>query len=296
LAVPLFLLAAWQLDQVGDSRDNVPLLMQISLLVGCGFGLWLGVAPLHGWLNSIAAEAKPGIAAFVLITFPTVAITMLLQLLNQVPWLNNTPQITDVVLQAGLFTALVGGLFAAVQRAFGSLMGYAALFDMGVGLIAVGVGMGSEQGRTVVLFSLLVRMISLALIAASMSAIEAGTDGDAFQQLRGLAKKFPIPAMGLMVGGLTLAGTPFTAGFVARWMLLQSLSSLPIWWPLAILLAGLGLAIGYIRGGRSLVEPVTHQTKTGQSRGLNLLIMSLISLCLGLGLFPQAVLQWIANL
>lgn len=294
LAVPLFLLAAWQIDQYRLNLDNAPFLSQAALLVGGGFSLWLGVAPLHGWLSSIAAEAKSGIAAFVFITFPAVATLILLHLLESSPWLADIPRATEIMILAGLFTAVVGGGFASVQRAFGPLMGYAALFDLGASLIAL--GLRTELGQMIVIFSILVRASALVLIAASSAALEFRAEGDVFQQVRGLAKSLPLPTIGLIAGGLTLAGAPFTAGFVARWLLLQSLASIDPRWPLLILLGSLGVAIGYIRGLSSLIDPAPPRIAYPQQWGLNLIISGLVLFCLGLGFFPQLVLETVREL
>ena len=285
LAVPLFLLAAWQFDRGSISLGNT-----VALLAGAGFSLWLGIAPLHGWVSSIASEAKSGIAAFIIIAFPSLAIVTLLQLLSQAPWLLDIPSLTDVMVTAGLFTAIVGGLFASTQRAFGPLMGYAALFDTGLSVTAL--GLGAAQGYSVVMVALLVRILALVLIAAATSAIENKTGGNQFQQMSGIAAQLPIPTIGLMVGGLTLAGAPFTVGFVARWLLLQSAVNVDAQWPLLILLGGIGVAVGYIRGLQAMVKPLSEEeTAAVQIWPLNVLIGGLVVISLGLSLFPNFFLD-----
>jgi formate hydrogenlyase subunit 3/multisubunit Na+/H+ antiporter MnhD subunit len=294
LAVPFLLLAAWQLEQYQTNQENTPFLSQVALLVGGGFGIWLGVAPLHGWLSGIAAEAKAGIAAFIFITFPCVAIIILLKLLQSASWLLEVPHAVNIIIFAGLFTAMVGGLFASVQRAFGSLMGYSALFDLGIMLIAV--GLGTEQAGTMILFALLVRAIALVLIATSSAAFESQSGGDRFLHMKGLARRRPVPAIGLVVGGLTLAGAPFTAGFISRWFLLQGVASMGGQWPLLILLSSLGVAIGYIRGLGALIETPVVMVTVPQKWAMTVMILSLIALCVGLGLFPQSVLTMMMEL
>lgn len=285
LAVPLFLLAAWQFDRGSVSLGNT-----VALLAGAGFSLWLGIAPLHGWVSSIASEAKPGIAAFIMIVFPSLAIVTLIQLLSRAPWLLEIPSLTDVMVAAGLFTAIVGGLFASTQRAFGPLMGYAALFDTGLSVTAL--GLGAAHGYSVLMISLLVRILALVLIAAATSAIESKTGGNQFQQMRGIAAQLPIPTIGLMVGGLTLAGAPFTIGFVARWLLLQSAVNINAQWPLLILLGGIGVAVGYIRGLQAMVKPISEmETLAVQIWPLNAIIGSLVLISLGLSLFPNFFLD-----
>jgi formate hydrogenlyase subunit 3/multisubunit Na+/H+ antiporter MnhD subunit len=294
LAVPLLLLAAWQIDAYRPDANDTQLVTQIALLVGGGFCLWLGVAPLHGWLSGIAAEAKPGIAAFIFILFPATVMIILLHLLESAPWLLEVPRGLEIVGLAGLFTALVGGLFASAQRAFGPLMGYTALFDLGVDLVAL--GLGTERGRTVILFALFVRAVALVLIAASTAWLDYRGGGDAFERVRGLARSLPVPTIGLMVGGLTLAGAPFTAGFVSHWLLFEQLGQVDSRWPFLLLLGSLGVVIGYIRGLRVLVDTPPLLPTQPQRWILNIMVSALALLCLGLGFFPQTVLNIIRQL
>jgi formate hydrogenlyase subunit 3/multisubunit Na+/H+ antiporter MnhD subunit len=294
LAAPLFLLAAWQGDLYRANLENPTFLAQMGLLVAGGFGLWLGAAPLHGWLSAVAMEAKPGIAAFIFITFPTAATLILLHHLAYFPRLVDMPHAQEIIILTGLFSVAVGGLFASIQRAFGPLMGYTTLFDLGNSLVAL--GLGTQDGLTIILLAILVRVLALLLISSSIAFIQHLAGGDSFEQARGLAHRWPVPTIGLMIGGATLAGAPFTAGFVSRWLLLQPLAEMHAVWPLLVFLGGLGVTTGYIRGLRALLDKKHLPHVLAEKWGLNLLIVTLAALCVGLGLFPQAILQTVKEL
>ena len=294
LALPLFLLAVWQNDLYRNSFQDPLFLTRIALLLAGGFGLWIGVAPFHAWVSAIALEAKPGIAAFVFIAFPTTAMAILLKLLAVWPWLIELPYAKTALITAGLFSAIVGGLFAAAQKAYGPLMGYAALFNIGVLLAAL--GLGSQAGITIVFFVILSRSVALILIASANAFIHLQAGGDAFEQAVGVARRWPVAAAGLLAGGLTLVGTPFTAGFVSQWMLLQSLAEVDARWPVIILLGSLGVATGIIRAVRPMLQKGPPMPPAQQNWGFNALILFLITLCLGGGLFPQIALNEINRL
>ncbi len=184
LAVPLFLLVAWQHDVYRDNLNNPAFAIRMGLLVAGGFALWLGVAPLHGWISAVAQEAKPGIAAFVFVVFPIVATIILLRLLAVSPWLVEMPHAQEVIFVGGIFSVVLGGVFASAQTAFGPLMGYATLFDLGNGLLALGVD--TRLGVSVVLFSLLVRAAALVLVGSASAFIQQQAHSDSFAQARGL--------------------------------------------------------------------------------------------------------------
>ena len=299
LATPLFLLAAWQIDfyQLRGGAVAATGLEQTAILVAIGFALWLAIAPFHAWLTTTAAEAAPSTAAFVLIVFPVVAFSTLLNLLVDFPWLVASEQLVNAIILAGVFTALVGGALAGAQRGFSELMGYGALYDLGCTLAML--GLGSSASVVIILMGLIIRALALTLVAASASAIRLRVASDGYAQVLGMARHMPVATFGLIAGGLTLAGVPFTASFGLRWELIQALADVDARWSTLIALAGLGVALGYLRGFRAMLWP--RQTariqndrawwlgsilKLQEPPSLLIIIAGLSLATIGLGVFP----------
>ncbi len=294
LALPLFLPAARYSELYRDRLRDPLFLAQLGLLVGGGFGLWLGVFPVHGWSTAIATEASPGVTAFILVAFPATAVLILLQYLAQAPWLLDTPNARQIIVMFGLLSVVAGGFFASVQTRFDALMGYTALFDIGGILLAL--GLGSQAGITLILLGLVNRTIGLVLIGVNTASIQTLTGGTTFKQASGLARQHPLTALGLMVGAATLAGAPFTAGFVSRWLLLRPLAALDPRWAVILLLGSLGITIGYLRGLRALVEPLPNKPAPRRHLRPQVVTPALVTLCLGIGLFPRPVLALIQSI
>lgn len=303
LATPLFLLAAWQIDlyQLGGGLESTANLEQLILFMGFGFALLLAVAPFYSWLTTTAAEAWPPTAAFVLIVFPVVAFSTLIHLLIDFPWLVDLPQVVPTMIIAGVLTAFVGGLLASVQRGFSELLGYAALYDLGCTLALLGAG--GQLEMITVLAGLVVRSIALVLITASVLAIRMRTTRDGFAQLQGVSLQLPTATAGLILGGLTLAGAPFTIGFVLRWQLFQLIAAADSRWLGLLALAGLGVAIGYLRGLRAmLAQPQPGKAQKGRAGGwvalilpkpysLSVIIVLFGLACILLGIYPSLLLE-----
>lgn len=302
LATPLFLLAAWRIDlyQLSGGQITAREVQQIIFFVSFGFALWLAVFPFHGWLTTTAAESSPATAGFVLIIFPMIAFATLIHLIAELPWLVDSAQLVTAIIIAGVFTAFVGGVLAGAQRGFAELMGYAALYDLGCTLAVL--GLGGRAAVVTILAGLTIRALALTLIAASASTIRLRLAGDGFAQLRGIARHMPLAMTGLLVGGLTLAGAPLTAGFAARWQLLRSIAEVNSTWPVLLVLAGLGVTIGYLRGFRAALlpdKPARSQTERSRRAALKLqeppLLLIMISLlgiaCIWLGLFPSLLIE-----
>lgn len=300
LATPLFLLAAWRIDlyQLSGGQVSATSLAQTVFFVGFGFALWLGVVPFHSWLTTTAAESAPATAAFVLIAFPIVALAALIHILADLPWLVGSVQLVRAIILAGLFTTVVAGGLASVQRGFSQLTGYAALYDLGCTLMILGIG--GQAAVVTTLVTLSIRALALILIAIGISAIRMRVAGDGFTQVAGVSRQVPAAVTGLIIGGLTLAGAPLLAGFPPRWQLIHSSADVASVLPVLVVLAGLGVAVGYLRGlkatlalnnstknGRRLKAPLTF----AEPRLLLVLISLLVVIIILLGLFPSVLIE-----
>lgn len=297
LAMPFLLLAARQIDiyQLNGGLISSTQLEQTALFVGVGFAMWLAIVPFHGWLTSTATEASPPMAAFVLITFPVVAFSAFIHLLIDSPWLVDSLYLMNALVLAGVFTAFIGGAMASVQRGFSELLGYAATFNLGCMVVIL--GLGGRSAVITILVALAVRSLALALIGVSVFAIQIHVINDGFTQVRGVAQRLPVAITGLMVGGLTLAGMPLTAGFAPYWQLLRSIAQVDGRWLVLLVLGGLGVAIGYLRGLRAtlLDEPNgasgNASLKFQEPFPLLVIIAVLTSACILVGLFPSLLIE-----
>jgi len=293
LAMPLFLLAAWRIDQYQLSGGQLlPVhITQIVFFVWGGFAVVMAIVPFHGGLIAVASESAPATAAFVLVLFPLVALSTLLHLLAELPLLIPSPEFAGVVIAAGLITAVVGGGLAAVQRSFSQLMGYSALYYLGVILIAVGVGGQSAVGLVMVMLAIYV--LAIILVASGVSAIRMYGPDDGFDQIRGLGRQIPVGTMALGMGGMMFAGMPLTPSFAANWQLFHSLAAANQTAPLILALAGLGVALGYLRGLRHALTPISEKDylRFTEPPALLSLIGFLAMLVLALGIFPGLLIE-----
>jgi formate hydrogenlyase subunit 3/multisubunit Na+/H+ antiporter MnhD subunit len=242
------------------------------------------------------------VAAFVLTVTNAVVLLLMLSLLQSYPWLSEDPQVFGLLRLGGLLMATVGGLLAFAQRDFSRLLGYAVLSDMGVTLVAL--GMASSSALTAALLQVAHRSVGLMLTTMGLAVVCRCAGDDSFANLAGVAKRLPLSTAGLVVGGLSLAGMPLTAGFPSRWVIYRLLSgyhtpasglSQVLVKPgtalaLAMLLSGVGVALGYLRGLSTLLGPSTEPKVKREPFIASLLILGMIILCLGLGLRPQWLL------
>lgn len=307
LATPIFLLAARRIDlyQLSGGVASLAAIDQTAMFVGVGFALWLAVVPFHGWLTSTATESAPVTAAFVLITFPIVVFSTLVNLFVDLPWLLDSSFLMNAIVIAGVVTAFVGGVWASIQRGFSELMGYAALYNIGCTLALL--GLGGQAAVLTILVNLAVRVLALVLIAVSTSTLYLRIASDGFSYVSGTARRMPIASAGLIVGGLTLAGAPFTAGFAPYWQLLRSVAENAPHWILFLIVGGLGVAGGYLRGLWALLDtagaekppstfsPVRIAQSAQEPRFLAIIIVVATLICILTGLFPALLIDPLAE-
>jgi multicomponent Na+:H+ antiporter subunit D len=288
------LITPWLIDLQAINPDNLALLRYAAVLLGIGFAILLAVVPFHGWVSAVAADAPPVVAAFALSVTNAVVLLLMLNLLQSYSWLSEDPQVFRLLRLGGILMAAVGGLLAFAQRDFGHLLGYAVLSDMGCTLVALGVA--SPDALTAALLQVGYRSVGLMLTAMGLAVVRQRTESDVFDSLSGVARRLPISTAGLVLGGLSLAGMPLTAGFPSRWAIYRLFSSsytstgLSTSLPLALLLSGAGVALGYLHGLSALLDPSIEPQVKQEPLIASLIILGMIVLCLGLGLHPQWLL------
>jgi multicomponent Na+:H+ antiporter subunit D len=292
LALPFFLLASWRVDLYREDVETVVYLGQAAVFLGLGMAIWLAAVPLHGWLTAVGAEAPSLAAALVLAGFPLLALVALLQVLNEGAWFTWHEQAGQALLTAGLISAGIGGLLAAVQRGLRPLFGYAALFDMGCLLVALAIG--GDGGWLAFYAGLAIRALALGLTGTATAAVRHRVGRDAFAGLHGVAYRMPLATAALILGGFTLAGLPLTASFVPRWLLLRNLAQVDPRYVWLLVGGGVGVAIGYLRGLNAMLASPMRPDRPDPSHAAWLVMIFLVALgtlSIGLGIYPDPLLQ-----
>jgi formate hydrogenlyase subunit 3/multisubunit Na+/H+ antiporter MnhD subunit len=200
------------------------------LLALVGFGAKAGLVPMHVWLPEAHPAAPSPVSAMMSGLMLKTAIYGMLRisfdLLHARLWWWGV-----LMLTMGLFSALFGAIFAAVQTDMKRLLAYSSIEN--VGLIFTGIGLSILfETSNLHLFAALA--LSAALIHAlnhaffkSLLFLVTGSVLHATKtrnlgKLGGLIRRMPWVASLALVGTLSIAGLPPFNGFVSEWLLLQS--------------------------------------------------------------------------
>jgi formate hydrogenlyase subunit 3/multisubunit Na+/H+ antiporter MnhD subunit len=309
LAVPFLLTAAWMADQSVPSTAGAGVQQSVLLPAALGFAFLLAVFPFGTWMPAVAAAAPPIVAAFIFTVGQAMALFLAVFFIQSSPLSLGDPAVTEIFLLAGMIMAASGGIMAAAQRDFGRLLGYAALSSLGILLLAF--PGGGSQGLELAMLQAISRAMSITLMAASLAILRHRTTTDAFDKLGGVARRLPIATLGLVLGGLALAGFPFTAGFPTHWAIGRATWN---WvWPIstlaqditpgagtvelrqwmwilaliAIVASSLGIIIGIVRGLSAMLGSEPREQIAKQPIIASLMIAALVVFSIALALYPQ---------
>ncbi|MFZ5522480.1 MAG: hydrogenase 4 subunit B [Pseudomonadota bacterium] len=195
-----------------------------------GFSAKAGILPMHAWLPEAHPAAPSPVSALMSGIMLKTAIYGILRvsfdlLDTQIWWWG------VIALALGLFTALFGVIFAAVQVDMKRLLAYSSIENIGIILVGIGLTIifhasGKEALAALALTASLYHAINHAfmkgLLFLGTGSILHATGERHLGKLGGLIHKMPNLAWFMLVGTLALAGLPPLNGFVSEWLMLQA--------------------------------------------------------------------------
>lgn len=200
------------------------------LLALVGFGAKAGLVPLHVWLPEAHPAAPSPVSALLSAVMLKTAIygmlRVTLDLIGYPLWWWGV-----VALAVGLFGALFGVIFAAVQTDMKRLLAYSSIENVGfimagfgLTLIFRGFGMGAlaALALTATLYHCLNHAFFKSLLFLATGSVLHATRERSLGRLGGLIHRMPWVAWCALVGSVAIAGLPPLNGFVSEWLLLQA--------------------------------------------------------------------------
>ena len=195
-----------------------------------GFGAKAGLVPLHVWLPEAHPAAPSPVSALMsgvmLKTALYGTLRVSFDLLTEPLWWWGA-----LALALGLFTALFGVIFAAVQTDMKRLLAYSSIENIGIAFAAFGLAVlfhcfAMPRLAALALAAMLYHCLNHAffkslLFLATGSVLHA-TRERSLGKLGGLIRRMPWVAWLTLVGTLAIAGLPPLNGFVSEWLLLQA--------------------------------------------------------------------------
>jgi NADH-quinone oxidoreductase subunit N len=199
--------------------DNLMLLIGTGMLL-VGFGFKAAAVPFHMWTPDVYDGAPTPVTAFMAAAVKAAGFAGLIRVLMHALG-GAASSWQQVMWWLAALTMVVGNLVALAQHQLKRMLAYSSIAHAGYLLAAV--TSGNVLGAGAFLFYALT--YTLMTVGAFAFLAMAGRNGErdlTIDDLAGLGRRRPWLAIAIAVFMLSLLGFPGTAGFMGKWMILQS--------------------------------------------------------------------------
>ncbi len=197
---------------------NGTLLGAGALLMLCGFGFKVALAPFHQWTPDVYSGAPTIVSLFLSTVVKVAAFAGMLRVFSGA--LAGSGSWAVVMQVLVIATLLVGNLGALFQRNFKRMLAYSAVAH--TGFLALNLLADPRAGGPALTYYLLIYTLMTGAALAIVAVLQPDERGIATTDLRGLYYRSPALATVLAVCLASLAGLPPFAGFMGKYLAFQA--------------------------------------------------------------------------
>src|SRR6184192_2265769 len=258
------------------------LLGMVFVLVALGFKI--AAVPFQIWVPDVYQGAPTPVTAYLSVGSKAAGFVVLLRVLRPFVTL---PQMQRLLVLIALLTLIYGNLAALPQGNLKRLLAYSSIAHAGYLLI----GVACFDGGAISFY--LAAYLLMTLLSFAVLIIVAQQTGEQIADFDGLAKRSPFLAFAMLIGMISLAGVPFTAGFLGKFFIFyaaiaQGQIALVV---IGVITVGCGFYY-YLKVVRAMYWQSTAKTDKIPVSALSRFAMSaLILAIIGLGIYPQPILK-----
>jgi len=276
----LYRLTAAPANAGGDS--GAVLLGMVFVLVALGFKI--AAVPFQIWVPDVYQGAPTPVTAYLSVASKAAGFVVLIRVLQ--PFMS-LPQTQRLIFLIALLTLIYGNLAALPQTNLKRLLAYSSIAHAGYLLI----GVVCFDSRAITFY--LVAYLLMTLLSFAVLIIVAQQTGEEISDFDGLAKRSPFLAFAMLIGMVSLAGVPFTAGFLGKFYIfyaavLQRQIALVV---VGVITVGCGFYY-YLKVVRAMYWQSDSKTDAIPVNGVSrVAISALIAATIWLGVYPQPILN-----
>ena len=289
----------------------------VLILMLLGAGSKAGLVPLHVWLPLAHPAAPSHVSALMSGVMTKVAIygfiRVVFDLLGQPAWWASV-----IVLFLGGTTAVMGILYAMMEKDLKRLLAYSTIENIGVIFASLGLALAFQANGlklaaalafTAALFHVLNHSLFKSLLFFGAGAVLTSAGERDMEKLGGLIHRMPFTSFVMLVGCVAISALPPFNGFVSEWLMFQAVLQSPDLpqWALKIMVPAVGALLAlaaalaaacFVKayGVTFLGRPRSVPAETaGEVDRLSLSAMFILAaLCLLTGILPGPVIDALA--
>ena len=257
------------------------------------FAIKLPFAPFHTWLPLAHVEAPaPGSAVLAAVILKMGAYGFLRFVLPLFP--QSVEFFAPVISLLAGIGIVYGALMALAQKNMKKLVAYSSVSHMAY--VLLGLFSLNLYGLTGGFYQMLAHAISSAALFLLVGMIYERTHSLNILDYSGLAQKMPVLAIFFFIASLSAIALPSTGGFVSEFFVLMGAFVAKSWGALVCALSGMVLGAAYMlylihRVFFGTLSALSQKTSALSKREIGV-ILPLILLVFGMGLFPQIFLKY----
>jgi formate hydrogenlyase subunit 3/multisubunit Na+/H+ antiporter MnhD subunit len=217
---------------VQHSQSSGVLVLILMLL---GAGSKAGLVPLHVWLPLAHPAAPSHVSALMSGVMTKVAVYAFIRVVFDLlgppawPW-------SIVVLCLGGVTAVLGILYALMEKDLKRLLAYSTIENIGIIFVGLGLALAFQANGlrlaaglafTAALFHVLNHSLFKSLLFFAAGAVLTSTGSRNMETLGGLIHRMPYTSFVFLVGAVAISALPPLNGFASEWLLFQAILQSP---------------------------------------------------------------------
>ena len=277
--------------------EMLPLgLLAVGMLIA-GFGFKMGLVPFHMWLPDTYEGSPPPITALLAAGTKKAGFAAALRIII----LGTIALNLDWTLALGviaIMTMTVGNIAAIMQKNLTRMLAYSSIGHAGYILIGISIAPFSGLGLQASLFHILNHAVMKGAAFIAVAGIVTTLAITHLDKIKGLGRRMPITALGLVISLLALAGVPPLNGFWSKLMFFGSAIDAGniVWWAPWLAIAGVlnsALSLGYygwiIR--KMYFEGETEKRIKEPASIIAVMIFSIIFM-VTIGIYPDPIIKF----
>ena len=276
----------------------VPLAILAAGMFIAGFGFKMGLVPFHMWLPDTYEGAPQPITALLAAATKKAGFAAAIRILI----MGMAALHLDWALALGIvaiMTMTVGNVAAIMQKNLSRMLAYSSIGHAGYILIGLSVAPYSGAGLQGSIYHVLNHAVMKGAAFIAISGVVVALAVTHLDKIKGLGRRMPITAIGMVISLLALAGVPPLNGFWSKLMLFGAAldAGQAVWWGPWLAIAGVlnsALSLAYYGWimRKMYFEGETEKRVREPRPVIAVMIFSIIFM-VGLGVYPDPVIQFV---
>jgi NADH-quinone oxidoreductase subunit N len=280
---------------IGYERNPL-LIMAGTAMVTSGVAFKLSLVPFHMWTPDVYQGSPTPVSGF-LATVSKGAVFVALTRIYLDAHLYQYESFILALSIIAIFSIIIGNLLALLQNDIKRLLAYSSIAHFGYLLIVLIAFTKSGMSNEAITFYLAAYILTTLAAFTVVARVDKGDPKRSkIEQFEGLFWRNKIQALTLSVAMLSFAGIPLTAGFMAKFFVINVAIDSASWILLSALVIGSAIAIYYYLRIIFSMSKAGNNENSLQDYFGNITALLLTAVILILGSWPQPFITYASGL